>query len=524
MNVAGRSLKDPTTGPDPASQAVAPGPVLQMLAAAARDLRDHPALVHGDQRVTYGELEERVARLAQGLAASGIRPGDPVALVMREGPAFVTSFLAVVGLGAIAVPLNPHYKEAELRFCLTDCDVRGVIAVSERVATCREIVAGWDAQVPVIAAGGGEGNGLAVDSLIERHAGMALGGTGADDDALFQYSAGCTGGAKRVPRTQRELRAEADSIVTTIGLRPDDVILDTIPLFHSYGMGCCMLAALRSGATLVILEDSSTPFVLQRDQALQVLERERVTVLPTVPFILRLLGEAPGSADLSALRLCFSAAAALPRPTFDAFDERFGVPIRQLYGSTEAGAVTANLDDDPAATWRSVGRPLEGVQIDILGPDGTPVEPDRIGEVAIRSPAMTRGYAGLEQLNRDTFREGYFLTNDRGRLDEEGRLYLTGRKKVLIDVGGDKVDPVEVEDVLAVHPRVREVVVVGVDSGEEGEDRVKAVVVPDGALEARELIRFARDRLANYKAPQMVEFREEIPKSASGEVLRKYLV
>jgi long-chain acyl-CoA synthetase len=352
---------------------------------------------------------------------------------------------------------------------------------------------------------------------------MALASASPGDDAVLQYSAGCTGGAKQVPRTQGQVRAEADSLVATLGLSPADVVLSTIPLFHSYGMGCCMLAALRSGATLVLLENAH-PFVLQRDHALQVCEHERVTVFPSVPFILRLLAEAPGSGDLSALRLCFSAASALPRPIFDVFEQRFGVPIRQLYGFTEAGAVAANLDDDPWTTWRSVGRPLEGVEVEVLDESGEPAGPGHIGELAVRSPAMTRGYAGLDDLNRTMFRGDQFLTNDRGRLDENGRLHITGRKRVLIDVKGDKVDPVEVEDVLAVHPRVREVVVVGVESGAEGEDIIKAVVVPDGACQERELIRFARERLSNYKAPQMVEFREEIPKSPSGEVLRKYLV
>jgi long-chain acyl-CoA synthetase len=308
-----------------------------------------------------------------------------------------------------------------------------------------------------------------------------------------------------------------------VGLNGADVVFSTLPLFHSYGLGSSMLAALRSGATLVILEDPH-PFVLQRDHALEVLERERATVFPAVPFILRLLTEAPGQGDLSALRLCFSAAAALPRPTFEAFAQRFGVPIRQLYGSTETGAVTANLDDDPWGTWRSVGRSLEGVEVNVLDAAGVPVETGRIGEIAIRSPATTTGYAGLPELNRERFADGWFFTNDRGRLDEEGRLHLTGRKQQLIDVKGDKVDPIEVEDVLAVHPQVREVVVVGIESGAEGEDLIKAVVVPDGPCRSRELIRFARARLSNYKVPQMVEFRDEIPKSDSGDVLRKYLL
>jgi long-chain acyl-CoA synthetase len=498
-------------------------PVVQMLAAPAQELPGHAAVVHGDERISHAELADRVARLAHGLAARGVGAGDPVALVMRDTPAFVTSFMAVAGLGAVVVPLNPHYKEPELRFCLHDCGVRAVIADDDKAGLCRQLLAGRADPFEIIAAGDGGPEATTVESLIAEHDPVPLAGAGPDDEAVLQYSAGCTGGAKRVPRTQGALRAEADSLVATLGLHSGDVVLSTIPLFHSYGMGSCMLAALRGGATLVLLENAH-PFVLQRDQALRVIEREQVTVFPTVPFILKLLAEAPGTGDLSGVRLCFSAASALPRPIFDLFGQRFGVPIRQLYGFTEAGAVTANVDSDPWTNWRSVGRPLDGVGIEILDEAGESTGPGHIGEIAVRSPALTRGYSGLDELNRTMFRDGAFLTNDRGRLDEHGRLYITGRKRLLIDVKGDKVDPIEVEDVLAVHPKVREVVVVGVESGAQGEDIIKAVVVPDGACQERELIRFARERLSNFKAPQMVEFREEIPRSPSGEVLRKYLV
>jgi long-chain acyl-CoA synthetase len=507
---------------DRSSPGTETGPLADLLAAHAED-SGHAALVHGGERISHAELAERVARLAHGLTARGVRPGDPVALVMRDTPAFVISFLAVAGLGAVAVPMNPHFKDAELSFCLQDCGVRAVIADADKAPRSQDVASGRAGAVEIIAVGDADPGTVTMQSLIADHAPLALAGARLDDDAVFQYSAGCTGGPKRVPRTQGQLRFEADSLAATLGLTPADVLLSTIPLFHSYGMGCCMLAALRSGATLVLLEDAH-PFVLQRDHALEVLEHERVTVFPAVPFILRLLAEAPGSGDLSALRLCFSAAAALPRPTFDAFDQRFGVPIRQLYGFTEGGAVSANLDVDPWRTWRSVGRALEGMEVAVLDAAGDAVEPGHIGEIAVRSPAMTRGYTGLQERNRSVFRGDYFLTNDRGRLDDDGRLYITGRKQLLIDVKGDKVDPIEVEDVLAVHPRVREVVVVGVETGVQGEDMIKAVVVPDGACQSRELIRFARERLSNYKTPQMVEFRDEIPKSASGEVLRKYLV
>ena len=280
----------------------------------------------------------------------------------------------------------------------------------------------------------------------------------ADDDAVFQYSSGSTGRPKRVPRTHRHLRAEADAYVAAIGLGPEDSIFCTIALFHTYGMGCCLLAAVRAGATLVVF-DNPNPFVLQRGRALALLERERATVFPGVPFTFRVLAEASEEADLSSLRLCFSAAAALPRSTFKAFHERFDVPVRQLYGCTEAGCVTVNVDEDPHATAASVGTPLNGVELRIVDEAGEPVEEGRIGDVLIRSVAMTPGYAGEQ--NGEAFADGWFASGDRGRIDQDGRLFLTGRVKRLIDVRGDKVDPVEVEDVLAVHPKVADVVVVG---------------------------------------------------------------
>jgi len=490
-----------------------------LLAAAENDA----AIVHGGERIRHAELADRVARLATGLAARGIGPHDPVALVMRDDPAFVIAFFALAALRAIAVPLDPRFKEAELAFCMRECGVRHVIADADRAGLCRDLMSAADQPVEVVAVGDAGPGVATLESLIHGHAPMALTGAQPDDDAVIQYSAGCTGGPKRVRRTQAQLRSEADSLVATLALTPEDVVCSTIPLFHSYGMGCCMLAALRSGGKLVILEDAH-PFVLQRDHALEVLAGERVTVLPTVPFILRLLAEAPGEGDLSALRLCLSAASALPRPTFDAFAQRFGVPIRQLYGCTETGTITANVDDDPWSTWRSVGRPLAGVELKVLDASHEPVADGRIGEIAVRSPAMASGYAGGDALSRGVFADGWYLSNDRGHLDDGGRLHLTARRQLLIDVRGDKVDPIEVEDVLAVHPKVREVVVVGIETGVQGEDMIKAVVVPDGACQERELIRFARERLSNYKVPQMIEFRVEIPTSAAGDVLRKYLV
>jgi long-chain acyl-CoA synthetase len=325
-----------------------------------------------------------------------------------------------------------------------------------------------------------------------------------------------------VARTHGQLRGEAE-YYDWMGITAEDRIFCTIPLFHTYGMGCCMLAATRTGATLVLLEDPN-PFLLRRQRAMELCESERITIYPGVPFNFRLMAEAPQTADLSSIRLAFSAGTALPRPFFDDFLDKFGVPVRQLYGCTEAGTLTANLDEDPVASFESVGKPVDGVEVLIEDDEGQLVPPDTVGEIAVRSPGLTNGYADMPDLNRQVFRDGFFLSGDLGKVDEQGRLTITGRKKLLIEVGGYKVDPIEVEDVVIAHPKVSEAVVVGVATKVPGEEQIKAVVVPTDEIEEKELIGFCQQRLANFKVPQVVEFREEIPKSPLGKILRKYLI
>jgi long-chain acyl-CoA synthetase len=472
---------------------------------------DRVALVYGDQRMTYAELSEQVDRLAGALAARGLTDGAPVALVLPNVPDFVIAFLAILRAGAVVVPLNPHFKEAELEFHFQECGVKAVVTDEAGEPGCRSVAERLDDPPELL---------LDLDSL---EGVPAPAPPAADADAVFQYSSGSTGRPKRVPRTHRHLRAEADGYVAALGLTADDSIFCTIALFHTYGMGCCLLAAVRSGATLVLF-DNPNPFLLQRARALAQIEREGATVFPGVPFTFRMLAEAPEEADLSSLRLCFSAAAALPRATFKAFHDRFGVAVRELYGCTEAGCVTVNADPDPRGTVGSVGTPIEGVELRIVDEEGEQAEEGRIGDVLIRSTAMTPGYSDADDLNAEAFRDGWFRSGDRGRIDNEGRLFLTGRTKRLIDVRGDKVDPVEVEDVLAVHPKVGEVVVVGVASDVPGEELIKAVVVPAGDCQERELIRYCRERLADYKVPSRVEFREEIPTGPGGKVLRSKLL
>lgn len=498
--------------------------IIELLYARVDERPEASAIVCADERLSFAELAERIERLARGLAGSGVSEGDPVALVMRGDPWFIACFHAVTALGAVAVPINPAFTQVEITSYFRDAGVRWVIADDRTVRVCEEIAAGFDRPATVFTSSAEGGEAPTLHSLVANGEAGRLPARDAEDPFVFQFSSGSTGRPKRMVRTHGNCAAEA-GLYVSLGFGPEDTVFNAVPLFHNWGLGSSLFAQAASGAKVVILEEPH-PFILRRNRALELIEQERATIFPGVPFNFRLMAEATVEADLSSLRLCLSAGTGLPRATFDAFRERFGVPIRQLYGTTETGMVSANMEDDPAATFESVGKPAEGVEVEIVDDGGEPVLAGEEGEVTVASPASATGYAGpdLAELNEAAFRGDYYRTGDVGTFDADGLLYLRGRTKLLIDVGGFKVDPIEVEAVIASHPAVAEAVVVGIETGRPGEQRAKAVVVPDGKCEEGELLSFCRERLANFKVPREVEFREEIPKSPIGKVLRKYLV
>ncbi|MET0306945.1 MAG: class I adenylate-forming enzyme family protein [Solirubrobacterales bacterium] len=495
---------------------------MQLLYEQAEANPGQTALVYRDERISYAELVDRIERIAAGLAQRGIGPGDAVGLALRDDPWFVTCFHAIAALGARIVPVNPAFKQPELEFCFRAAGVRAVISDERTAGVCERIVAGFDRPAEVINASAAHDQSPTLDGLMESGTPERLPARQPEEIFVYQYSSGSTGRPKLVPRTHGQCAAEA-ALYAELGMTTEDTILSAVPLFHTYGMGACIFGGAVSGATVVILEDPH-PFLLRRHRALELLEAEQVTVFPGVPFNFRLMAEAPAGGDLSSLRLCFSAGTALPRPSFEAFGERFGILVRQLYGSTETGIISANMSDDPVATFESVGAPLGAVEVEIVDDEGESMPVGELGEVTVKSPAATNGYAEMDEPNRQAFRDGWYFTGDLGRLDDDGMLHLAGRKKLLIEIGGYKVDPIEVQDVVEAHPSVEEAIVVGVPGKVEGEEAIKAVAVPNEDCEERELIAFCRERLANFKVPQVVEFRDEIPKSPLGKILRKYLV
>lgn len=493
------------------------------------------ALVYDNFRMSYQELYASVNSFSKGLSSISVDQGDCVALFMPNCPEFVISFYAIAKLNGIVLPLNYLFKAEEISYYLDNSDVRVIITDSKRADLCFSILTNLNRKVEIIVINKIQSGGkYFYDLMLPESAEENKSASSFAGDVLYQYSSGSTGKPKRVCRTQSNLFHEVKNFAETVKVTPIDNILTIVPLYHSHGLGNCMLAAICNGATLVILEQSmqnglpvEVPFVFRCPRILELIKAEQITVLPGVPYIFNALTEMPISvqADLSKLRLCCSAGNFLGKDVFDKFFKRFGVPVRQLYGCTEAGAICIELDDEPEANWDSVGAPLSNVEIKVVDEQGSELAHGITGEVVIKSQTLTREYFNMPELNQQTFKDGAFFTGDLGKIDEAGRLFITGRKRILIDTGGRKVEPIEVEDILTKHPKVKEAVVVGVEDAQASEV-VKAVIVleEEKVCEEEEMFSHCKDRLAEFKVPQIVEFRDEIPKSPLGKVLRKDLI
>ena len=483
----------------------------------------HPndiAIVYGDESITHAEMLDRVEHVAGGLTAMGISAGDKVALLLENSPEFIISFFAVAACRAVNVPLNIEFKEDEVKFYLTDADVKCVIADGQRMKTASGAASSVAHDVSLISTNPVAQNATPFHELLAAEKRSTAANSSLDDDIIYIYSSGSTGRPKCAPRTVVQYWWEMDDVVKCLDLGRSDTIFCVLPLFHNWGAVQCMLTAAGSGAKLVIFKNPN-PFVLRRQSALKQLESEGVTIFPAVPFIFEHLVECSKTADLSNIRICYTGGAAASADMAEAFQEKFGIPLRGHYGCTEVGAMTIDLDPIPSQLGKSVGKPLPGVQVQILDDEGQPLPPNEKGEVVVRSRAMTRGYLGLDELNQQAFRGDRFYTGDLGSLDEDGRLFLLGRKKFVIDVVGHKVDPFEVEDVLAEHELVQDSVVIGVPNEVGDGDMVKAYVLARPGCDDRELMAFCRERLANFKSPQSIDFISELPKNHLGKLIRK---
>lgn len=468
------------------------------------------AVISNGNHYSYAELDVAVRKFTENLLKCQIKAGDAILIILPNSLEFVVAVLATMAIRAIAVPVNTKFPADEISYYLNSSGSVAVIhaGVSDAVG---EVVRSSN----II-----QMNMAELLCATPHHSPASLFATPAqaDDAAIYMYSSGSTGKPKRVTRTHGQLMAEARAMAATIDLSPEDNILCTVPLYHAHGFGNCLMAALLNGGTMVLV-----PGEFNSRETAKLLEQCKISIYPAVPFMFKMLAETffkvkPALPDL---RLLISAGAALQPEIYEAFAKVFNKQIMQLYGSTETGAIAVNYQAAIGAEV-SVGLPLHGFEVNILDEAGTPVSPGVIGEIAIRAPSMTRQYDGLPDITAECFINNYFLSGDLGMKDATGAIYIKGRKKLLINVAGNKVDPLDVEAVIGKHPKVKDVVVLGQPDAIYGE-MVKAVVVSTEECSAEEITAFCSRYLIDYKVPKVVTFRSEIPRSPLGKILRKYL-
>lgn len=465
---------------------------------------------------SYDELLERVTRLAAGFTARGVGVGDPVAILMPNSPELFVVVHALFAIGAIAMPLGLTATRSECAAAARKADATALIVHAELAGLGRQIAEDLGTPQPLpLFISGGEGD--ASIEMLERTAPIRLPRLGGETPALYLLSSGSTGRPKIVPHSHAELLADGRRTSTAWRLTPDDIVFDMLPPNFAMGLLLGAMDALEAGSTTVYWSDRR-PLVLARQALLEALIEEKVTMMGAVPAMYEVLAATPGSDRLGTMRLAFSGGAALKHSTYEQFRDRFGVRIRQDYGSTEAIMVAHNDAADVDRLWNSVGRPVGDAQVRIAPVGG---EPDT-GELLVKSSSLASGYLGDEEASA-AFADGWFRSGDLARLDGDGNLFIIGRIKLLIEVSGFKIDPIEVEDVLQLHPAVAEAVIVGTRPAPNADQRLKAFVVRKQDVSSEELIRFLRERLSVQKVPTLIAFRDELPKSSAGKVLRGQL-
>lgn len=484
---------------------------------------DAVALVSRRRETTYGALREQVAAMRGGLLARGLAPGDRVAIACGNNWYFVASYLAVLGAGAVAVPLNPSAPPPELEYQLGTTGARGLVVAP----SAAHAVAGLDRdKLPeltcIVAPPGVEVEGACLlDDLLAAPPAPVV-ERAEDDLAVLMFTSGTAGAPRAAMLTHGNLLANLEQIqaVEARRQRPDDVVLGVLPLFHIFGLNVVLDLTLSVGATVVLVERFDPA------SALESIAEHGITVVSGPPTMWAAWAGLPG-ADPQAfrtVRIAVSGAAKLPVETAQLVEDRFGVHLDEGYGLTETSPVVASATGTDAP-WGSVGSPLPGVEVRLVDTDGTDVLVGDSGEVWVRGPNVFAGYwrdpaATAAALTPD----GWLRTGDIAVVDDRGYLYLVDRAKDLIIVSGFNVYPAEVEEVLIEHPAVAACAVVGVPHPYSGE-AVKAYVVvePGRSAEEDDLIAWCSERLARYKCPTKVMFVDALPQNLTGKVLRRAL-
>jgi len=503
-------------------------------------------------KLPYRALNEAANRFAHALLNLGVKEGDRVALMLPNCPQFLIAFYGALKAGAVVAAMNPLYTTREIEYQLNDAEAETLVtlskfyptveAVRRKTALQRVIVTNIKEYLPMarrtlftLFKERKEGHRVSLRRDAPTHwfqgflaaprtsstPGIAVDPSAA---ALLQYTGGTTGTPKGAMLTHSGLVANTLQIRSWLSDFQEgaETMLLVLPLFHVFGMGACMSVMVQGAGTMILLPQFKTHDVLQA------LSKHRATLFPGVPSMYVALNNSPElpAVDLTSLRHCFSGAAPLPQEVQERFEAHIGGRLVEGYGMTEANAcIITPLRG--ARKRGSIGVPIPDVEARIVDVETgvRTLAPGEIGELVVQCPQQLHGYWRKAEDTAQVLRDGWIYTDDIARMDDDGFFYIVDRKKEMILSGGFNVYPRDVEEVLYLHPKVREAAVIGLPDAFHGE-RVKAFVVPhDGEVpSADEIIAFCRKHLVVYKVPTQVEFRDSLPKTLIGKVLRRVLM
>jgi long-chain acyl-CoA synthetase len=489
---------------------------------------DAVAILNRGRALTYGSLRAQVAGLRGGLTSMGVAPGDRVAIACANNTTFVVAYLAVLGVGATVVPLNPASPgpeiERELSAVRARAAVVGPAGQPAFEAVDRERVPSLEF---VVTTGVGDDEHSLLDDLM-RSDPVAVVEREPGDLAVLSFTSGTAGSPKAAMLTHGNLLANIEQVqaAPARGQRRDDVTLGVLPLFHVFGLTVVLGVSLRAGASAVLIER------FDPTSALEAIVRHGVTVVPGAPAMWAAWAALPstptgtGEGDpFATVRIAASGSAKLPTEVAEAIERRFGLVVAEGYGLTEASPVVTSAAGIEPVKHGSIGLPLPGVDVRIVDAAGDDVLLGDPGEIWVRGPNVFAGYwEDTEATERALTHDGWLRTGDVAVVDDDGYLFIVDRAKDLIIVSGFNVFPAEVEEVLALHPAISAAAVVGVPHPHTGEAVKAYVVVRDGSnVEEDDVIAFCTRHLARYKCPAKVMFVDELPVNATGKVIRRAL-
>ena len=484
-----------------------------LLTESAARAPESPAIRLGEAELSYGELDQRSARLATLLREKGIEAGDRVGVMLPNVPDFPVAYYGVLRAGAVVVPMNVLLKRREIAFYLEDSGAKLLLAWHGFAAEARDGAA--DAGAEMI-----EVEPASFASMLAEHEPTpGLVDTAEDDTAVILYTSGTTGKPKGAELTHMNLFRNADvSSRTTCEIAAGDVVLGALPLFHSFGQTVGMNASLKVGACLTLVPK------FDPGEALATMQRDRVTHFYGVPTMYGALLHHPDREQYaaSALRICITGGASMPVEVLHGFEAAFDCEVLEGYGLSETSPVASTNHPGRPRKAGSIGTPLEEVEMKVVDENDEEVPRGEVGEIVIRGHNVMKGYWQRPDATEEAMRGGWFHSGDMARVDEDGYFFIVDRKKDLIIRGGYNVYPREVEEVLYEHPKIREAAVIGVPHDQWGEEIGAAVVLHEGEqLDPEEISAYVKERIAAYKYPRLVWFLDELPKGPTGKILKR---